>query len=146
MKISTTINRLLKLAQFLRELPRCSFDMQCWIRDKGRIPDDSEDDRFDRYNCNKIPECGMAACLGGWATHIVPELVIKKGGLHNTRTGGSDYTAFGYAFGLDGVTAEILTDGDADHKTPKQAAKVLEELAVEIAKANDYEIVQSLQG
>ncbi len=140
MRINVTINRLLALAQFLRELPRRAFDMGCWVRKSN---EDLLDIDSSKHSYKKTPECGMAGCLGGWATHIVPELVLKGGYLYNTRTHQRESRAFADAFGITTYDSNILTDGDAEHKTPKAAAKVVELLAANIAEVHDYEIVNA---
>ncbi len=142
MKPSTTINRLLALAAFMRKLPRSVFDMNCWIRDKS-VTADEDEKHYKHHNYTKMPECGMAACLGGWATHVVPELVIKKGAVYNTRTRKVSDVAFADAFGISDDDAYRLTDGNALHRTPFKAAKAVEEVAAAIAKEHGYEIVNA---
>ncbi len=85
----------------------------------------------------------MAGCLGGWATRIVPELVLKDACLYNTRTRQRESRAFSDAFGITMYDSNTLTNGDAEHKTPKAAAKVVELLAADIAEVHGYEIVNA---
>lgn len=140
MRTSTTINRLLALAQFLRELPRRAFDMECWVRKSTEQLFDIE---VRKHNYNKTPECGMVGCLGGWATHIARELILKDGRLYNTRTCKWETVAFADAFGISMHDSDVLTNGDAEHTTPKAAAKIVELLASEIATGHGYEIIQT---
>lgn len=140
MRTNVTINRLLALAQFLRELPRRAFDMECWVR---KSTEELFDIDITLHNYTKTPECGMVSCLGGWATHIVHELVLKDGRLHNTRTHKWESVAFADAFGLSMHDSDMLTNGDAEHTTPKTAAKAVELLASEIATDHGYEIVNA---
>lgn len=112
--------------------------MECWVR---RSSESSDQINQDLHSYIKTPTCGTAACLGGWATHIVPELVLEKGNLFNTRTRKYDCHAFAAAFGLPCDIAQRLTDGDAPHTTPSKAAKAVEVVAVDFAKDHGYEIV-----
>jgi len=123
----TNIDRLLRLAALLRDLPPKDFNQGQWYG-SDRDPD------------VRKAKCDMVCCLGGWATTIHPDLIFGPDGLYfqNTRA----HLAFAVAFGLDEDVARALTDGDAPHQTPKAAARAVENVAADLAAEHDYEIVE----
>ena len=121
-----SINRLLALEAFLRDVPRRDFNQAYW----------QESDESDETE----PKCGTAACIGGWATHIVPELVLSGDGIYNKKTKSEDRQAFADAFGLSDPVSRSLVRGDAPHKTPLRAAAAVLAAAQSIADEFDYEI------
>ena len=119
----TNLNRLLRLADLLRSLPKKKFNMVNW----------AEKDR----------ECGMVCCIGGWACSIHPDLKrdAKEGCIYHTKTGDLDATAFQEAFELSAWDTERTVFGN--FRSPQTAANHIDRLAKRLAKENDFEIVDA---
>lgn len=128
--VRTSVNRLLRLADLLRELDRKSFDMRSWTSNLD-----------DEHMTPKKNKCGMVCCLGGWAAAVHPDLELHRGVLTHLQSDSIYGLAFQDAFGLNGVTVEHLTSGSGSHTTPKAAAKAVERVAVALATENNLEIV-----
>ena len=73
--VRTDINRLLELAEVVRELEPESFDMNSWFGWKNECSLDS-DGRLKRLP-KKIVHCKTVACIAGWATTVHPHLQIE---------------------------------------------------------------------
>lgn len=127
----TNINRLLRLAGLLRDLPPKNFDIGSWAEESAPPPK---------------AKCGMTCCIGGWATVIHPDLTLSLSGglrINGSYSGGSGHKSFAKAFGLSNDAAYPLTDGDASHRTPKAAARAVEKVAADLAEEHGYEIVET---
>jgi hypothetical protein len=99
--------KMLRLAQFLRTVPRKEFDMTWWIGKVG-----------DAYPPEKVSiGCGTSACAYGWGSAIFRNLRFEEDGSPNIPT-----TEF---FGIDGDQSYYLF-GSHFNRTPKQQAKVME--------------------
>lgn len=131
--VTVSVNRLLRLADVLDTLTDVQFDQTRWVDIEAR-----EDKVF-----KKPLKCGMACCIGGWATMVHPHLEIYNGSLRNTQSYQIDAGAFATAFGLNEITAQRITDAGARHRKPKDAAKVIIQLAEKLAAENDLEIVNA---
>lgn len=138
MSVRTSINRLLRLAALLRDLPKDEFDMVDWASDGVYGP----------CLLNAKPKCGMVCCIGGWATAIHPDLVLRyfasdeNADLENKRTGSDGPDAFADAFGINLDTASSLLHWQAPHQTRAKAAAAVEKVASQLALENGYEIVE----
>lgn len=128
--VTVSVNRLLRLSKVLDTLKDDQFDQSKWT--------DIEDKVF-----KKPLKCGMACCIGGWATTVHPHLEIYNGSLRNTQSIEGDVDAFATAFGLNEDTALLITNAGAHHRKPKDAAKVIFKLAERLAAENDLEIVNA---
>jgi len=142
MTIKANINRLLRLAAFIRdELTDDGFDMSDWSYYQADVDGGPTPDHMPKTLRKTYHGCGMVGCIGGWATKFHPDLQLTPGGdvVHvKTRSWGSD--AFVDAFDPDGY-------GDCygltlTMKSRLEAADKVEQLAKTLADANDYEIVE----
>jgi len=135
----TQAGRLLTLAWFLKtQVPRQHFDMGSYVAGPNLKTDPALPDLHE-------PVCGTSACALGWATVVFPRQFMLRAEGYNPALGGwirylyspdsndsldfeSDYVQ--EFFGLN--FAECRVAFDAEHvRTPKQEAKVLEDLAEE---------------
>lgn len=119
------LDRLDRLADYLDTVPRDKFDMQEFgVQEEG---------------------CATVACIAGHSTRVVRELRLEPNfvnrmfmDLVNIRTKENHgVSAFADAFGLDLDVAYALTEPDAPHQTPKQAAKAVRRLAAEIRRRSE---------
>lgn len=110
------IERLRKLAKFLRTVPRKRFNIDFWT-------DENTDDKF---TCNTI------ACAGGWACSMP---IFRKRGLKLDNYGPTfgrfkDYDALSLFFGLSLRKTESIFNPDEYDEyisvTPKMVAKKIE--------------------
>lgn len=134
-RIQANINRLLRLAQFLRDEVGKDFHMGAWAEMK-------KGDGLCSVSAKSAAHCKMVCCLGGWATKFHPDLVLREGTLFNTQTRVFSVHAFAEAFNLYYDVACDLTDIYAPHQTPKAAAKAIEKVAKQMADEHGYEIVE----
>lgn len=127
------LNRLLRLADLLRELPNEQFDMAMWSNKVG---------------------CGMVGCIGGWATKVHPHLVLvgenqlfnmqsdsNEGDLWwllNKVTGNTCGRAFEDAFELSMEYSDSIVYGNFRKAT--SAARHIDKLARKLDRENDFEI------
>ena len=109
-----------------------SFDQGTWGEKKG--------DLAVLEVITKVHICRTAACLGGWATAVIPELILDCGGLLNTRTDTRGHFAFADALGISGGLAMRLTLGSARHNTARKAAERMLFEAERIAEKHDIKI------
>ena len=115
-----------KLAEFIEtKVPKKAFDMRAWSRlINGEV--------LSRKHTDKNYECGMTACLGGWAALAFPRRLQLRpserychlddsgsGVLYTIDEQYSDSDAFAVAFGFCWYCAEEVTDPSAPHQTPK---------------------------
>lgn len=129
------IDRLLRLAHFIRGLGRKDFDMLTWKEAK------LEKDELLVHKASRAIHCKMVCCIGGWATLFHPELIINHSGLVHKGTKKRGFDAFASAFGMNNPDAISLTRGEAPHQTPKAAATAIEKVAKEYATEEGYNIV-----
>jgi len=127
------IDRLLRLVDFLRELPSSNFDMNCWNRN-GPV--------------RKKPACGTTACTAGWSTLFFPELKLDRKSFRGNITlknGSKDGTrAVAAAWGAEWRdTYDMCNDRRSKIKTPKQAANALAKFIRRHARDSGYEIVDA---
>lgn len=124
--------RRAKLAAFLSSIPDKGFNMCRWVSQGNRYVTPS------RYMAalkaakrNKF-ECGMAACVGGYAVLVFPRLLTHSGEdgypILREETWISGSEAIAKVLGITGTAASALCAGDAAHRTPKAAAKFLRSL------------------
>jgi hypothetical protein len=156
------INRLFELSFFLRNLAkRADFSMGNW----GDLKNSSVGRRL-----KTATHCKTVACIAGWATRFHPDLEFTgveydpkcgdRKGLGDVRYTGTSrgeglwgsskgvdilgYDAFTQAFNVaEDLSLEVCTS-EAEHRLPKQAAAVVEEVADEMAKAIDIEVKSTL--
>lgn len=124
----THAKRLLKLADFLSELPRKRFYYGRWVGDN--------------WGGKQDLSCGTTACAFGWAA-TMPEfrrlgLCIAPGflsGVVRLKDGGSSYSAAEKVFGLNPDEHDLLflpaESGLGERATPKQVAKHIREFVKE---------------
>lgn len=132
--------RLLKLADFLEQLPRKALKMETWVASRtGEPPSVSE------------PKCGTTACALGWAA-VIPG--FRRAGLRlagmgvSLHHGGHEYVPMyeGYSgfsagakfFGMSLGASDHLFGadsypGDPSKTTPKAVAKRIRKLVADAA-------------
>jgi len=128
------IDRLLRLADFLRRLPPENFDMDAW-NEFGVV--------------SREPTCGTTACIGGWSTLFFPELslridetwddikIICLSRRHHVT--GADAIAEAWGMSVDDAERVCLS---YSHDDPKEAADFLESVVNSNAEESGYEIVE----
>jgi len=131
------INRLLRLAEFLRELDRVDFNMSNYAQS---ISGDSRD--TDRLKGDAI-HCSTVCCIAGWATKFHPDLRLRGNEVRigHGRKLSIGFEAFEEAFYLPWETTYDLCATSAPHQTPKLAARAVEKVAEEMADTFGYDIV-----
>ena len=121
----TNLNRLLRLADLLRSLPKQKFDMTIWAKENS--------------------ECGMVCCIGGWACNVHPDLrrIFDDHYLtiENKKTFTLDESAFQDAFELSKEDTYRTVFGN--FRSPQTAANHIDRLAKRLAKENDFEIMDA---
>jgi len=129
------IDRLLRLVDFLRELPDENLDMSDWNK-SGIV--------------KKKPGCGTRACIGGWSTLFFPELSLcelewidGKGIRLNGNSAVTGIDAIEKAWGVSYEDAErICMSEDIDSRfEPKEAANLLASIVQSNAAESGYDIV-----
>lgn len=100
--------RVLKLADFLKAVPRKRFSMETWCSGDG------------------LNQCGTTGCAGGWATTMP---AFQRLGLNMTETGSVDHVKLEEIFGSEATAIFLLKDdeltGENRKDTPKRVAKIL---------------------
>lgn len=110
-----------------------NFNMRAWILDKEGI---------NRTNDGKAIKCKTAACIGGWATQVIPELGLIDGELVNTKTDRNNERAFADAFGLSESVANDTVKASAPHHTIALAIDHVAKLAEKATEALGYDVVE----
>jgi len=130
------IDRLLRLVDFLRELPPENFDMSDW-NSSGYV--------------KKKPACGTRACIGGWSTLFFPELSLCElewtDGKEICLNGCNAVTsidAIEKAWGVSYEDAErVCLPEDSDSLfEPKAGADLLANVVEKYAVESGYDIVE----
>jgi hypothetical protein len=121
--------RLLKLAAFLRTLPKSLFDMRKWVR---------EDKNGHRHKHASL-ECKTTACAGGWATYLFKENGLTYDWRSNNiiipgKTAWTHETMQKF-FGIDDSYTLFMLFGASHERTPKEEAEIIEQF-VEERKGN----------
>jgi hypothetical protein len=119
------IKGLMKLGRYLQRVPRKQFNQGQWWSKKISA---------------KKSECGTAGCVAGHAAHVFPHRFKKTYGEIETDADGVEYThysvihrssgmsgsdAFQRAFRISDDDAYMICSPEADHQTPKQAARAI---------------------
>jgi hypothetical protein len=141
MNLTHSNNRLLKLADYLEQLPRGAINMETWLKDKKADNNSTTVDRLnglatqnDNFHIElkaapieQVRECGYAACAVGWACTIP---AFRKAGLkmqsiqavYDTTVNfkmtpryknAEGFEAAAKFFGIDEDVAEYLFESDA---------------------------------
>lgn len=124
------VQRLLRLAKYMRTVPEKRFDMGEW---------------------HKKTECGTAMCVAGHATRVVRELRLKEiDGWSGDRTititnlrvpnAYDGHEAFGEAFALSRHYALEVTHHDSSHRTPSAASRAVRKAAEGLAARSGLKI------
>lgn len=128
------VKRLEKLAAHLDKVPRRAFKMDSWVIGKdGTTECERGAVTRIRQAAKNDFKCGMAACVGGHAAILFPDLLtIREGSLaYLGERQVWDVEAFARAFKICREHALYLTTPIAMHQTPKAAAQVIRELIEE---------------
>lgn len=131
------IDRLLRLVDFLRELPPENFDMGDWSS-SGPI--------------SKRPKCGTTACIGGWSTLFFPELELYDNPDSlgkDLRIAGNKYlsssVAISRAWGISIEDAERICMPDVGDipvgASPIEASNLLAKVVERYAAESGYDII-----
>lgn len=117
------IQGLIKLARFLRKLPKSKYDQETWVEKR---------------------RCGTKACLAGWASFVFPARFTREPWFQShqwtmynvkcRRTHHIGPRAFADGFHISYNDASDLCEGSASHQTPKQAAKAIDKLVARLKK------------
>lgn len=105
------LQELLKLKE-----TKSHFDLSTWMNDE-MVKTLQEGHLFNQINAQTEGinfDCGMSACVGGWATNIIKELVYdaNRDQLVNLKTESEDFSAFADAFGITEGEAMFICDPD----------------------------------
>jgi hypothetical protein len=115
---------LMKLGRYLQRVPRKQFNQSIW---------------WEKATSEKKSECGTAGCVAGWAATVFPSRFKRAGqetdvfegvkrtyyGVEHRRSGLSGTEAFARGFRISDDDAYMICAPEADHETPKQAARAI---------------------
>lgn len=125
------VERRNKLIQVLRNLKKKQFYMESFFCDNGEEVWPTYDEIRVARKLRKDPECGSAACVGGWATVLFPRHASKVGGVIEYEMDMAN---------LVGISTDdahkLMFDGM--HMTAKQKAKQLERMGKDYDKASEH--------
>ena len=121
------IDRLLRLVDFLRELPSENFNM-------GHYGNSGE--------VKKKPKCRTIACVAGWSTLFFPELELCSYGIvlkSNLSISGSNAISHAWGMGDDDVLSVCYYD--EPFNKPEYSANKLMKVLTRCANESGYDIV-----
>lgn len=124
------IRRMEKLAAHLDTVPPRGFFMMAWITGYCRSDNDKTKVAQLKEAHKNEYKCGMAACVGGHAAIVFPNLLAYEHGciVHAQHSELEGSEAIGRVLGLCIDHAMQLTAAGARHQTPKAAAKFIRSL------------------
>lgn len=141
-----SLNRLLKLADLVRNLEPHQFNMAVYVHGKHDHYDADNGGHYTDFTDANSSLCGTPACVAGWATKVHPdlELVLRNNGHNNvylnTPEGrSSEHYAFAQAFGISFQDAYDITQTNFG-ATAEEKAEQVEDIAHKYAEEWGYVI------